>query len=135
MDKKFLKRIIAQSQEDLQIISACCAEAKVKTSEIKYLPSNKIFLLSLSRFNREEENDYKKINSIIKFEYVQSSKSKNIDHHNLGQELELLTINVLKKDNNFEIILLFSRNRIITLGVEIIEVTLEDQKFINDKNT
>ena len=47
MDKKFLKKIIAQSPEDLQIISACCSEAKVKISDIKYLPSNKIFLLSL----------------------------------------------------------------------------------------
>lgn len=44
MDKKFLKKIIAQSPEDLQVISACCSEAKVNTLEIKYLPSNKIFL-------------------------------------------------------------------------------------------
>ena len=47
MEKKFLKKIIAQSPEDLRIISACCSGAKVKTSEIKYLPKNKIFLLSL----------------------------------------------------------------------------------------
>jgi len=134
MDKKFLKRIIAQSQEDLQIISACCAEAKVRTFDIKFLPANKIFLLSLSRQNKEKENDNKKINSIIKFEYVQSSKSKNIDQSDPNLVLELLTINVLKKDNNFEIILLFSKNRIITLSVEIIEATLEDQKLINDKN-
>ena len=45
MDKKFLKKIIAQSPEDLQIISACCSEAKVKISDIKYLSSNKIFLI------------------------------------------------------------------------------------------
>ena len=57
MDKKFFKKIIAQSPEDLQIISACCSEAKVKTSEIKYLPSNKIFLLSLVRFDKENENN------------------------------------------------------------------------------
>ena len=43
MGKKFLKKIIAQSAEDLQIISACCSEAKVNISEIKFLPSNKIF--------------------------------------------------------------------------------------------
>ena len=57
MDKKFLKKIIAQSPEDLQIISACCSEAKVNSSEIKYLPSNKIFLISLVRFDRENENN------------------------------------------------------------------------------
>jgi len=135
MDKKFLKRIIAQSQEDLQIISACCSEAIVRILDIKFLPANKIFLISLLRLSKEKENDNKKINSIIKFEYVQSSKSKNIDQSDPNLVLELLTINVLKKDNNFEIILLFSKNRIITLSVEIIEVTLEDQKLINDKNT
>ena len=107
MDKKFLKKIIAQSQEDLQIISACCAEAKVKTSDIKYLPSTKIFLLSLSRLNKEEENGNKRINSIIKFEYIESSKSINIDQNDIDAALELVTINVFKKDNNFEIILLF----------------------------
>jgi len=129
MSKKFLKKIIAQSPEDLQIISACCSESKVKLNEIKYLPSNKIFLLSLSRFNLEGENKNKIINSVIKFEFVQSSKSKNIDQNNVNLLLELLAIDVFKKDKNFEITLLFSKNRIITLSVEVIEVTLEDQKI------
>jgi len=70
MDKKFLKKIIAQSPEDLQIISACCSEAKVKTSEIKYLHLNKIFLLSLLRFDKENEKNNKSINSVIKFEFI-----------------------------------------------------------------
>ena len=34
MDKKFLKKIIAQSPEDLQMISACCSEGKAKISDI-----------------------------------------------------------------------------------------------------
>ena len=76
MDKRFLKKIIAQSPEDLQIISACCSEAKVKISDIKYLPSNKIFLLSLSRIDRENENNKNLIKSVIKFEFIDSSKSK-----------------------------------------------------------
>ena len=52
MDKKFLKKIIAQSPEDLQMISACCSEGKVKISDIKYLPSNKIFLISILRIQK-----------------------------------------------------------------------------------
>ena len=134
MSKKFLKKIIAQSPEDLQIISGCCSEAKVKLNDIKYLPSNKIFLLSLSRLNIEEENKEKSINSVVKFEFVQSSKSKNIDQNNVDLVLELLAIDIFKRDHNFEITLLFSKNRIITLSVEVIEVTLEDQKLINDRN-
>jgi len=135
MSKKFLKKIIAQSPEDLQIISACCSEAKVKLNDIKYLPSNKIFFLSLSRLNIEEENKEKSINSVVKFEFVQSSKSKNIDQNNVDLVLELLAIDIFKRDHNFEITLLFSKNRIITLSVEVIEVTLEDQKLINDRNS
>ena len=132
MDKKFLKKIIAQSPEDLQIISACCAEAKVKISEIKYLPSSKIFLISLLRLNKENENNKSSIKSIIKFEFIDSSKSKNISQNNQNMLLELLAIDIFKRKNNFEIILLFSKNRFITLTSEIIEATLEDLKLEND---
>ena len=135
MTKRFLKKIIAQSIEDLQIISACCSESKAKLNEIKYLPSNKIFLLSLSRLSKEENNKQQSINSVVKFEFVQSSKSKNIDQNNPNLVLELLAIDIFKRNHNFEIILLFSKNRIITLTVEVIDVTLEDQKLINDKNS
>ncbi len=134
MSKKFLKKIIAQSPEDLQIISACCSEAKLKLKDIKYLPQNKIFLISILRFNREGENKNKLINSVIKFEFVQSSKSKNIDQNNLNLLIELLAIDIFKKNNNFEITLLFSKNRFITLTSEIIEAVLEDQKIENDKS-
>ena len=131
MDKKFLKKIIAQSPEDLQMISACCSEGKVKISDIKYLVSNKIFLISILRKDRENDDDKKLIKSIIKFEFVQSTKSKNIDQNEPETELELLAIDLFKKEHNFEIILLFSKNRFITFSSEVIEVTLEDQKYNN----
>ena len=119
----------------MKIISACCSEAKIKTKDIKYLSSNKIFLLSLSRFNKEGEDSKKMINSIIKFEFIQSSKSININQNEHDLILELLTIELFKKKQNFEITLLFSKNGIITLTAEVIEVTLEDQKVINDKSS
>jgi len=135
MNNPYLKKIIAQSQEDLYIISACCSEGIVKVSDIKYLKKNKIFLLSIKRAAKEIENSSNKINSIIRFEYIQSSKSKNIDQRNQNEELKLISIDIFKKDNIFEIILLFLNNKIITLTAEIIEVILEDQKNLNDKNT
>tara|TARA_A100001011_G_scaffold392674_1_gene480773 strand:- start:1108 stop:1515 length:408 start_codon:yes stop_codon:yes gene_type:complete len=133
MENQYLKKIIAQSPEDLHIISACCSEGKVNIKDIKYLESNQIFLISISRFSKEEKNKNKLINSIIKFEFVNSSKSKNIDQKDTNLLLELITINIFKKDENFEIIMLFSENRIISLSAEVIEVTLEDQKLVNDK--
>ena len=134
MEKKFLKKIIAQSQEDLQIISACCADSKVKNSEIKYLSSNKIFLMSLLRLDKENNDNNKSINSVIKFEFIDSSKAKNINQNDKELVLELLAIDILKKEYNFEITLLFSKNRFITLTTEVIEATLEDQTIVNDKS-
>tara|TARA_B100001029_G_scaffold70274_1_gene57178 strand:- start:57 stop:455 length:399 start_codon:yes stop_codon:yes gene_type:complete len=132
MSNKYLKKIIAQSPLDLQVISACCSEAKVKISNIKYLSKTKIFLLLIERKSKEKDNKERKISSIIKFEFIDSSKSKNIDQSNPEYILELLAIDLLKKNYNYEIILLFSNNAFITLTAEIIEVTLEDQKEIND---
>ena len=132
MNKKFLKKIIAHSPEDLKLISACCSEGKVKISEIKYLPKNKIFLLFIDRSIKEEENNKDRVSSIIKFEYIYSSKSKNINQKNMDLTIELLAIDIFKKDHNYEIILLFSNNGFITLNAEIIDVVLEDQKNTYD---
>ena len=129
----FLKKVLAQSPDDLQIISAICAESKVKISDIKYLPSTKIFLLSIIRIDKEGDSN-KPINSVIKFEFIESSKSKNINQSNPDLTLELFAIDIFKKKEKFEIVLLFSKNRIITLSTEVIDVTLEDQKIENDKS-
>ena len=133
MENQYLKKIIAKSPEDLNVISACCSEGRVNIKDVKYLASNKIFLMSILRLSKEEENKNKQINSIIKFEFINSQKSKNIDQKDPNLTLELLAIDIFKKEQNFEIIMLFSKNRIITLSAEVIEVTLEDQKLENDK--
>ena len=132
MAKNFLKKIIAQNQDDLRVISALCSEAKIKQSDIKFLKDNKIFLISLERENKEKNNSKEKINSILKFEFIEKSQSKNINQNNNENILVLLAIDLFKKENNYEIILLFSNNGIITLNAEIMEVTLEDLKQAND---
>tara|TARA_B100000965_G_C19588080_1_gene756727 strand:+ start:1653 stop:2051 length:399 start_codon:yes stop_codon:yes gene_type:complete len=132
MAKKFLKKIIAQNHEDIRVISALCSEAKIKQSDIKFLKDNKIFLLFLERENKEKNNSKEKINSILKFEFIKKSKSKNINQNNDENILVLLAIDLFKKENNYEIILLFSNNGIITLDAEVMEVTLEDLRQIND---
>ena len=131
MEKKYLSKIIANDNEGLQMISACCAGAEIKVSEIKYLQKNKVFLLSLKRTKIETENEGKKVNSICKFEFVDSVKSKNIKQDDADQKLELITMDYLKNNDNYEISLIFTNNAYITLSTEIIEVTLDDQNKIN----
>tara|TARA_Y100000992_G_scaffold130655_1_gene86130 strand:- start:1357 stop:1752 length:396 start_codon:yes stop_codon:yes gene_type:complete len=130
MEKKYLAKIIATDNEGLQVISACCAGAKVKISDIKYLQSNKIFLISIERTKLETGQDDKKINSICKFDFVDHVKSKNIDQKNQEFTLELIGIDYLKNKDNYEINLMFNDNAYISLRTETIEVRLEDQNEI-----
>ena len=131
MEKKYLSKIIANDNEGLQMISACCAGAEIKVSDIKYLQTNKVFLLSLKRTKIETEKEGKKVNSICKFEFVDSVKSKNIKQDDVDQKLELITMEYLKNNDNYEISLIFTNNAYITLSTEIIEVTLDDLNKIS----
>ena len=75
---KYLAKILGNDPESLQMIAALSSGAKVKVSDIKYLSSNKVFLLSIERMNKENEQDDKKINSILRFDFINQSKSKKI---------------------------------------------------------
>ena len=130
MDKKYLAQIIATDNEGLQMISACTAGAKVKVVDIKYLASNKVFLLSLERTKIETDQADKKINSICRFDFVDKVKSKNIDQKNEELVLDLIAIDYLKNKDDYEINLIFDNNAHIALTTETIEVNLEDQNEI-----
>ena len=130
MNRKYLAKIIATDNEGLQLISACCAGAKVKISDIKFLQSNKIFLLSIERIKIESDQQDKKINSICKFDFIDQVKSKNIDQKNKDLTLELIGIDYLKNKDDYEINLIFNNNAHISLKSEMIEVRLEDQNEI-----
>ena len=134
MKKRFFKKIIAQTPEDLRLISALCSDSLTVSNKIKYLKDNKIFLIPIERPLNELGKKNKKIESILKFEYIEKSKSKNIIQDNDNKSLKLITIDIFKKNNNFEISLLFSDNAAINLETEIIEATLEDLKKANDEN-
>lgn len=127
MKKKYLAKIIAKDYQGLQLISAICAKGIVKNSGIKYLPKSKIFLLYLEKIDGEKNKLNTRSNSICKFEFVDSARSKNIDQTNNELELKLIAIDILKNKLNYEINLIFSDKAYITLSTEIIEVTLENQ--------
>ena len=127
---KYLAKIIASDQEGLQMISACSSGAKVKITDIKYLPSNKVFLLSIERTKVESDQEDKKINSICRFDFVDKVRSKNIDQSNQEAVLELVGIDYLKNNDVYEINLIFNNNAHIALTTETIEARLEDQSKV-----
>ena len=127
---KYLAKIIANDQEGLQMISACIAGSKTKVSDIKYLSTNKVFLISIERTKVESDQINKKINSICRFDFVDKVKSKNIDQFDKKIILELIGIDYLKNKDDYEINLIFKDNAYISLITETIEVRLEDQNEI-----
>jgi hypothetical protein len=128
MDKQYLAKIIASDNEGLQMVSACSAGAKVKVSDIKYLAENKVFLLSIERTKLEADQGDSKVNSILRFDFIANSKSKNIDQKNEELVLELVGIDYLKNKDDYEINLIFNNNAHIALTTEVIAVTLEDNQ-------
>ena len=112
------------------MISVCSSGAKVKVADIKYLASNKVFLLSMERTKVETNQKEKKINSICRYDFVDKVKSKNIDQSNQEIILQLIGIDYLKNKDDYEINLIFNENAHISLTTETIEVRLEDQSEI-----
>jgi len=127
---EYRPQIIASDLDGLQVISACSAGAKVRVADIKFLLSNKVFLLSIERTKIETNQENKRINSILRFDNVLKSKSKNIDQNNKDLVIELMAIDYLKNNNDYEINLMFENNVHISLVVEALEVLLEDQNEI-----
>jgi hypothetical protein len=127
---EYRPQIIASDLDGLQVISACSAGAKVRVADVKFLLSNKVFLLSIERTKIETNQEDKRVNSILRFNNVLKVKSKNIDQNNKELVIELMAIDYLKNNNDYEINLMFENNVHISLVVEALEILLEDQNEI-----
>ena len=127
---EYRPQIIASDLDGLQVVSACSTGAKVRVADIKFLLSNKVFLLSIERTKIETDQEDKRINSILRFDNVLKVKSKNINQNNKDLVIELMAIDYLKNNNDYEINLMFENNAHISLVVEALEILLEDQNEI-----
>ena len=127
---EYRPQIIASDLDGLRVVSACSTGAKVRVADIKFLLSNKVFLLSIERTKIETNQEDKRINSILRFNNVLKVRSKNIDQNNKELVIELMAIDYLKNNNDYEINLMFENNVHISLVVEALEILLEDQNEI-----
>jgi len=128
-------KLIGKNIEDLKSISAYCQDSIVKIKDIVYLKENKIFIMMLSRFMWEDIEkgvfrNYKRIKSVLKFNFIESVLAKNINQQQKNRNLELLAIKSNYNQNNlYDINLIFSGNSIILLKSEEIDVMLDDQEY------
>jgi hypothetical protein len=128
-------KLIGKNIEDLKTISAYSQDSIVKIKDIVYLKENKIFIVMLNRFMWEDLEkgvfrNYKRIKSVLKFNFVENVLAKNIKQQQKNRNLELLAIRSNYNQNNlYDTSLIFSGNNIILLKSEEIDVMLDDQKY------
>ncbi|MBO6492866.1 MAG: DUF2948 family protein [Pelagibacteraceae bacterium] len=128
-------KLIGKNIEDLKTISAYTQDSIVKIKDIVYLKENKIFIVMLSRFMWEDLEkgvfrNYKRIKSILKFNFIENVLAKNINQQQKNRNLELLAIKSNHNQNNlYDTSLIFSGNNIILLKSEEIDVMLDDQEY------
>ena len=140
MDLKNLK-LMANSDEDLKVISAHLQDSIVYTSDIASLKKNRIFLMQLNRFMWEDVEKgvfrkNKRIRTILKFENVISVVSKGINQKKRPRFLDFLTMeSSLLANKTYEIKLIFSGDGIIKVNTEVIYVVLDDQGAPWDSKT
>ena len=128
-------KLIGKNIEDLKTISAYSQDSIVKIEDIVYLKENKIFIVMLSRFMWEDLEkgvfrNYKRIKSVLKFNFIENVLAKNINQQQKNRNLELLAIKSNYNQNNlYDTSLIFSGNNIILLKSEEIDVMLDDQEY------
>ena len=128
-------KLIGKNIEDLKTISAYSQDSIVKIKDIVYLKENKIFIVMLSRFMWEDLEkgvfrNYKRIKSVLKFNFIENVLAKNINQQQKNRNLELLAIKSSYNQNNlYDTSLIFSGNNAILLKSEEIDVMLDDQEY------
>ena len=128
-------KLIGNNIEDLKTISAYCQDSIVKIKDLVYLKKNKIFIIMLGRFMWDDIEkgvfrNYKRIKSVLKFNFIESVLSKNINQKQKNRNLELLAIKSNYNQNNlYDINLIFSGNSMILLRSDEIDVMLDDLEY------
>ena len=128
-------KLIGKNIEDLKTISAYSQDSIVKIKDLIYLKENKIFIMMLSRFMWEDIEkgvfrNYKRIKSVLKFNFIERVLAKNINQQQKNRNLELLAIKSNYNQNNlYNINLIFSGKGIVLLKSEETDVMLDDQEY------
>ena len=128
-------KLIGKNIEDLKTISAYCQDSIVKIKDLVYLKKNKIFIMMLGRFMWDDIEkgvfrNYKRIKSVLKFNFIERVLAKNINQKQKSRNLELLAIKSnINQEDKYNINLIFSGNSIILLKSEEIDVMLDDQEY------
>ena len=120
-------RLTARDTEDLKVISAHMQDALVRLADIRYLSKTRQFALVANRFAWEQQPSSERSRTGLHFEHVISVKQQGIQGLKGDSILSLLAITFEPgQDPSGTVVLTFSADCTIRLGVEYLDLQLKD---------
>ncbi|MFO1068326.1 MAG: DUF2948 family protein [Geminicoccaceae bacterium] len=126
-------RLRADDWEDLAVIAACLQDARGALSEMAYLPAEKRFMASFTRYRRERQADpttcdgLTECQSVLVFDGIEEVKHKGLGDTPADRELGLLTIATEPgRDRLIHVDLVFAGDKQIQLRTDRIAARLDD---------
>lgn len=124
-------KLLAQSADDLKVLSSALQDAALKVGDIAYLPKERRLAAVLNRYRWEDGKRTKKAGERVRtglhFDGVLKAQVQNVPLKNPDHVMELLAIDVDEQDDASACLtLVFSGFAAIRLKVECIEAQLSD---------
>lgn len=127
-------RLLAETPDDLVVISALVQDAVAQTSDMSWMKRKRRFALLLNRFRWEDADDaakrdrpFERVQSMLMISGVLAVKGQGVDPGDKSTVLELLNVAFdAGEDGAGQLLLNFAGDGAIALDVECLDVSLED---------
>lgn len=128
-------RLLAETAEDLQVISAAVQDAVTKVANIKYDVRAHRFLVELNRFRWEGEtgraNERERVRSILAFDGVLGVRSRGLTRSDPEMVISLLQATFEPAEApGGTIVLTLAGDGEVVLEVEVLDATLLDSDYV-----
>ena len=129
-------RLLAETPEDLEIISAAVQDAVVKAENLRYEARHRRFALEINRYRWEEgvqkRLDGERIRSLLAFDGVLGVKTRAVSKVDPELILSLLQVTFTPDEEppGGKVTLLFAGDGEIVLDVEVLDATLLDSDYV-----
>ena len=128
-------RLLAETAEDLEVISAAIQDSVVKAGNLKYESRRNRFTLEINRFRWEagaKRGDGERVRSLLAFDGVMGVKPRAVNKIDPEMILSLLQVSFTPADEppGGKVTLLFAGDGEIELDVEVLDATLLDSDYV-----
>lgn len=126
-------RLIAEDEEDLQVISAAVQDAVTKAENLRYEARQRRFSIELNRFRWEAEGKEKaRVRALLSVDGVLTARARGLGQADPDTVVSLLQIVFVPDDEppGGQVILTFAGDGEIALKVEVLDVTLLDSDYV-----